>query len=108
MSLQFANVRSFAVKAGCESCERIFLLVFIARVARLAFLTPILTNLAFLIKGSWHQKNCLALWLFWRQLEHTIRLMFRLFKYLPEKCYQAFLDSTWCIFSNVMWQPIKE
>jgi len=30
------------------------------------------------------------------------------FKYLVEKCYQDFLDSAWCIFSNAIWQPIEE
>jgi len=31
-----------------------------------------------------------------------------LFKYLAENCYQDFLDSAGCIFSNVIWQPIEE
>jgi len=54
------------------------------RVARLAFLTPNLANLA-LFRDTWRQKNCLAfwrflfnIWLFSRQLAHAIRLVFRL------------------------------
>jgi len=41
-------------------------------------------------------------------LAHTTRLVLWLFKYVAEKCYQAFLDRTWCIFSKVIWQSIKE
>ena len=48
------------------------------------------------------------IWLFWGQLARAIRLVSSLFKYLA-KCYQEFLDSTLCIFSNVIcWQPIEE
>ena len=30
------------------------------------------------------------------------------FKHLAEMCHQAFLDSAWCIFSNLIWQSIEE
>jgi len=62
----------------------------LCKVPRLAFLTPNFTNLAF-FKDSWYQKNCLTFWLFfniwllWRRLAHTIRLVFWLFKYLAEE-----------------------
>jgi len=41
-------------------------------------------------RGSWRQKNLfgfLIFGFFWRQLAHTIRLVFWLFKYLAEKYY---------------------
>jgi len=60
-------------------------------VARLAFLTPNFTNLAFL-KAVGVKNNCLAfwlflcnIWLFWRQFAHAVTLVFWIFKYLAEK-----------------------
>jgi len=82
------------------------------RVARIDFLTPNFTNLAFLqvvgvrkilwifgfffsifgiFGGSWH---ILSDW------------CFGCLKYLAEECYYAFLDSGWCIFSKVIYQLI--
>jgi len=82
-----------------------------SRVARLTFLTPNFTDLAF-FGSTWRQKIVwlflFNIWLFWRQLAHTIRLVFWLCKYLAEAYYSAFLDSAWCVFLKVIWQLIKE
>jgi len=63
------------------------------RVARLSFLTPNLKNLAF-FKDTWRQKKLFGfsyfvfnIWLFSRQLAHTITLVFWLLKCLAEQCY---------------------
>ena len=73
---------------------------------QIGFLMPNLTNLAFLEAVGVKKIVCFFhfnIWLFWRQLSYTIRLASWLSKYLAEKCYWAFLDSAWCIFSQVIW-----
>jgi len=44
-----------------------------------------------LFRGTWRQTFVwlflLNIWHFWRQLAHTIRLVFWLFKCLAEKCF---------------------
>jgi len=84
------------------------------RVARLAFLTPNLKNLAFLEavgvkKIVWLFGFFFSIFgFFWRELEHTIRLVFWLFKYLPEKllgffrqCLVYFLNSYLATYKRI-------